>query len=208
MVEFVLHGFGESGSAYKAALMLELSKADWELRFVDFFKGETRSPDYLAINPMGEVPVLEHGEVVLSQSSVIQSYIAEQTKCFLPSDEAEAREVARWVAWDNHKFSGYIGTARFLNNFAPKDKRPTGVYEWLSGRLRIGYKILDAHLSTRSWVAGGAPTAADFAICSYLYYPEDFGFERASYPNIDRWLGDISALEHWAHPYDLMKRAF
>ena len=69
--EFKLYCFAQSGNAYKAALMLNLCGAKWEPRFVDFFGGETRTPEYRAINEMGEVPVLEHGAKRLSQSGVI-----------------------------------------------------------------------------------------------------------------------------------------
>ena len=56
----------------------------------------------------------------------------------------------------------------------------------------------------RDWIVGDAPTIADFACCGYLYYPEPFGFARAEWPNIDRWLSNIAALPGWKHPYDLM----
>ncbi|HHL22785.1 MAG TPA: glutathione S-transferase, partial [Aliiroseovarius sp.] len=67
-----LHCFGESGNAYKAAITLELSGLEWEPVFVDFFNGATRTPEFLALNPMGEVPVMEDKDIVLSQSGVIQ----------------------------------------------------------------------------------------------------------------------------------------
>ncbi|HEU0203750.1 MAG TPA: glutathione S-transferase, partial [Burkholderiaceae bacterium] len=61
MAEYTLYCFAQSGNAYKPALMLALSGADWQPRWVDFFNGETRAPEYRAnINEMGEVPVLEH----------------------------------------------------------------------------------------------------------------------------------------------------
>ena len=63
MAEYKLHCFAQSGNAYKVALMLELAGADWEPVWVDFFHGATRTPEYLELNEMGEVPVLEHGEL-------------------------------------------------------------------------------------------------------------------------------------------------
>ena len=75
-----LYCFGESGHSYKAALALELAGCDWQPVFVDFFNGETRTEAYRKdINNMGEAPVLVDGEIKLSQSGVIQSYIAEKT---------------------------------------------------------------------------------------------------------------------------------
>ncbi|GLQ34957.1 glutathione S-transferase [Amylibacter marinus] len=206
--DYRLYCFGESGNAYKAALMLELCSLDWQAEFVDFFNGEARSADFLKINPMGEVPVLVHGDVTMTQSGVIQDYITDQTGQFAPQDEIEAREVLRWVLWDNHKLSSQAGVARFLNNFLPKDKRPVGAYDFLQGRLRAAYTVLNGHLADREWVAASGPTAADFSCCGYLYYPEEFGFKRSDWPHIDRWLKRISQLDGWKHPYDLMQPAF
>ena len=84
MAEYTLHCFAQSGNAYKAALMLELAGADWVPRQVDYFNGETRTSAYRAINPMGEVPVLQHGGLLLSQSGVILDYLAERYPQFGP----------------------------------------------------------------------------------------------------------------------------
>lgn len=202
-----LYGFGESGNAYKVALMLQLTSTPWDLHFVDFFKGEARSPAFLKLNEMGEVPVLVDGDEVLTQSGMILDHLAEKTGRFGGATAAETREVWRWILWDNHKLSTQIGTARFLANFLPEDKRPAGVVPFLQGRLKAAYKVLDAHLAGRDWIVGSGPTIADFSCCSYLYYPEPFGFDRAEWPNINRWLDRIAALPGWAHPYDLMPRA-
>ncbi len=193
--------FGESGNAYKAALTMELAGYDWTPVYVDFFNGEARSPGFRAINEMGEVPVLREGDLTLTQSAVIQMHVAEQTGRFLGRDR---NETLRWLMFDNHKLSGQAGTARFLMNFLPERKRPQPVIDWLQGRLRAAYTVLNDHLATRDWVADTDPTIADFACCSYLYYPEPFGFDRAEWPDIDRWLGGLSALPGWKHPYDLM----
>src|SRR5258706_5467598 len=84
LAQYRLYCFAQSGNAYKAALMLALCNADWEPRFVDFFNGETRTPEYRAINVMGEVPILEHGSLRLAQSGVILDYLAERLQQFGP----------------------------------------------------------------------------------------------------------------------------
>ena len=203
-----LYGFGESGNAYKVALMMTLSGQPFDLRFVDFFKGGARRPEFLALNEMGEVPVLVDGDAVLSQSGLILSHLSARVGQFGGTSTAEQREVLRWLLWDNHKLSSQIGTCRFLMNFLPEDKRPVGVVPYLQARLKAAYAVLNRHLETRDWLVGTAPTIADFSCCSYLYYPEPFGFDRADWPAIARWLDRIAALPGWAHPYDLMPRAF
>lgn len=201
-----LHCFGESGNSYKAALALELAGADWEVVFVDFFKGHARSDEFRTLNAMAEAPLLEDGDVRLSQSGAIQQYISDKTGMFGGS-QASKYEVLRWVLWDNHKLSSQAGMTRFLMNFLPEDKRPAEVIAFSQGRLKAAYGVLNAHLEGRDWIVGDGLTNADLSCCGYLYYPEPFGFDRKTHPNIDRWLGNIASVPGWKHPYDLMPRA-
>ena len=199
-----LYCFGESGNAYKCALALTLAEMDWEPVFVDFFNGGTRTPEFRAINPMGEVPVLVDGETTLTQSGVILDYISSKSGKLGGRSAAERREVLRWLFWDNHKLSGVIGPARFIANFVAEDKRPAGAIPFLQGRLKAAYTILNDHLGRQTWLAGAGATVADLSCSGYLYYPEPFGFTRTDWPHIDAWLTRIAALPGWKAPYDLM----
>lgn len=199
-----LYCFGESGHSYKVALMLELAGIDWEPVFVDFFNGEARSAAYReTVNEMGEAPVMVDGDVKLSQSGVIQQYLVDKSGKF-GGAPADKYEVLRWVLWDNHKLSSQAGVTRFLMNFLAAEKRPAEAIAFLQGRCKVAYGILNAHLENREWMVGDGPTVADFSCCSYLYYPEPFGFDRADWPHINSWLDRISALPGWKNPYDLM----
>ena len=199
-----LYCFGESGNAYKCALALTFADMDWEPIYVDFFNGGARTPEFRAINEMGEVPVLLDGETTLTQSGVILDYISSKTGKLGGKSAAERREVLRWLFWDNHKFSTMIGNTRFLMNFLPADKRPEAVIAFQQGRLKAAYAVLNDHLTQRTWVAGEAMTIADLSCAGYLYYPEPFGFSRADWPAIDAWLDRIAATPGWKPPYDLM----
>lgn len=198
-----LYCFGESGNAYKAALALELSGLDWEPVYVDFFNGETRGEAFREINPQGEAPAMVDGDITLSQSGVIQQYITDKTGKFGGTPE-DKYEVLRWVLWDNHKLSSQVGMTRFLMNFLPEDKRPADVITFMQGRLKAAFTTLNTHLEGREWIVGDSITNADLSCCSYLFYPEPFGFDRADWPHIDAWLTRISDLPGWKHPYDLM----
>ncbi len=198
-----LYCFGESGNAYKAALTLELCGISWEPVFVDFFNGAARTPEFRAINEMGEVPVLVDGDFSLTQSGAIQQYAVDQSGK-LGGRAEDKYEVLRWLLWDNHKLSSQAGATRFLMNFLPPEKRPAEAIAFLQGRLKAAYTVLNAHLEGRNWVVGDALTIADTACCGYLFYPEPFGFERADWPNIDAWLTRIQETPGWKHPYDLM----
>ena len=200
-----LYCFGESGHSYKAALALQLAEIDWTPIFVDFFNGETRSDQYRnQVNEMGEAPVLVDGDIKLTQSGVIQNYLYNRTGKHGGKDEAEKLEILRWILWDNHKLSSFAGNTRFLMNFFPKDKRPQPVIDFNLARLKSSYGILENALTDKDFLVGNSISHADMTCCAYLYYPEPFGFERDDWPNIDRWLGNISTTPGWRHPYDLM----
>lgn len=201
----VLYCFGESGNAYKAALALELAGIPWQPRHVDFFRGEARTPEFRAINPMGEVPVLDTGDEIMTQSGVIQHWVMDTTGK-LTGDSA--RNVLRWTIFDNQKVSGVAGPLRFLMNFLPEDKRNADVIAFHVGRLKAALQVLEGELSQRDWLAGDAISCADISCAGYLFYDEPFSFTRADYPAIDAWLTRISETPGWKHPYDLMERAF
>lgn len=98
MSEYQLYCVAESGNAYKAALMLALCGADWSPIRVDYFDGATRELDYREeLNQMGEIPVLKHGDLLLSQSGVILDYLSKRFQRFGPENEFESREILRWI---------------------------------------------------------------------------------------------------------------
>ncbi len=203
MSEYTLYCFAQSGNAYKAALMLNLCSADWAPRFVDFFSGETRTPEYRErINEMGEVPVLEHRDKRFAQSGVILDYLAATLGKFGSANDDERREILRWILWDNHKLTSYIATLRFFIQFQKTGETP--VTEFLRGRMKGALGILDKHLAGQPFAAGQRLTIADLSMCGYLYWPDEFGVSWAEYANIGAWLERIKSQPGWAHPYELM----
>jgi glutathione S-transferase len=202
MARFTLYCFAQSGNAYKAALMLNLCGADWEPRFVDFFNGETRTPEYRRINEMGEVPVLVDGERRLTQSGAILHHLAETLNRFGPENEEERHEILRWILWDNHKLTSYIATLRYLTTIMRTGE--TEVTKFLRGRVRSALGVLDGHLKGTTHVVGGRPTIADLSLVGYLFWPDEFGVSWDDHPGIAPWLERIRALPGWVHPYELM----
>ncbi len=206
MADFELYCFAQSGNAYRVALMLNLIGADWRPIFVDFFKGETRTPEYRAkVNEMGEAPVLVHGDRKLSQSAVCLTYLAERSGKFQPQGEDERLEALRWIIFDNQKVGGFLGPYRFLRSLAPSPPDPA-VLTFLKARIDNSLAIVDKRLAGRPFLIGERPTIADLSMCGYMYYPsEEFGFDiPAAHPNIGGWLDRLKALPGWRHPYDLM----
>lgn len=203
MAEYTLHCFAQSGNAYKPALMLQVAGADWEPRFVDFFNGETKTPEYRAINVMGEVPVLEHRGRCISQSGVILDYLAEVLDRYGPESNEERREILRWLLFDNHKFTSYTATYRYMK--ALMANPDPAVMAAFRTRAENAWKVLDAHLRGRDWVVGRRPTMADFSLAGYVFFDDEIGVDWAGeFPAIAAWRERIKAMPNWKHPYDLM----
>lgn len=203
MAEYTLYCFAQSGNAYKPALMLALCGADWAPRWVDFFNGETRTPEYRSnVNAMGEVPVLEHRGRRFSQSGVILDYLSRTLGRYGWNDEDERREIMRWILWDNHKLTANIATLRFFVQFMKTGETP--VTEFLRGRVKSALGILEKHLAAQPCAIGGGLTIADLSMCGYLYWPEEFGVSWSEWPSIGAWLERIRAEPGWVHPYELM----
>jgi glutathione S-transferase len=203
MADYRLHCFAQSGNAYKAALMLELTGLDWEPLHVDFFNGGTRTSAWRQVNPMGEVPVLQTPDgLTLTQSGVILDYLAGVTGRFGPKDEAGRREILRWLLWDNHKLTANLATGRFLKLFLAADKRNPDVITFLLGRFAAALKVLEDHLATRDWIVGNGPTIADLSCAGYIFFLDEVDLTPG--PAVSRWADRIAALPGWRHPYDLM----
>jgi glutathione S-transferase len=209
VAKYKLHCFSQSGNSYKVALYLNCAGIDWEPVFVDFFKGATREPRWReSVNEMGEAPVLEFDGRKLSQSGVILTYLSELTDQFAAADESERMEVLRWVLFDNHKFTSYLATYRFLKAFAQPAPDPK-VVEFLKGRFDAAAAIVDKHLAGSKFMVGSKPTIADFSLAGYVFYPvEEHGYDWAkSHPNIHAWTERLRALPGWKGPYELMPGA-
>lgn len=204
MSEYRLYCVGESGNAYKVALMLNLCGCDWRPVFVDYFQGETRGAAYRSnVNEQGEVPVLEHQGQRLTQSGAILTYLAERTGKF-GGKENQRLEVLRWLLFDNHKFTSYFATLRFMVGI--QRSGDPAVIEFLRGRVLGAFGIVEQHLASRAFMLGDEPSIADISMVGYHYYEEETGIDRASFPNLSAWTRRIAALPGWKPPYELMPR--
>lgn len=201
MAEYRLHCFAQSGNAYKVALALALAGADWEPVWVDFFGGAQRHPDFVALNIMAEVPVLEHAGTTLSQSGIILDYLAGTLGRFRPADP---REAWRWILWDNHKLTSSLATWRFMANFLPEEKRSADVIAFLKGRAVTALKVLDRHLDGRDWIVGDELSTADLSCVGYMFYRDEYDFDWRTVPNVVAWRDRIAAQPRWKPPYELM----
>lgn len=206
MAKYRLHAFCQSGNCYKVALYLACAGLDWEPVLVDFWNGETRTPEWRSrVNAMGEVPVLEAGGIMHAQSGAILSHLAEETGKFAPKGARAREEALRWILYDNYRFTNYFATRRFLRSFAPDPPDPA-VLAFLKGRADAALGVVDKHLESRAFVLGEEPSIADFSLSGYMFYPaEETGYDlAASHPAIDAWRERIREFPGWRGPYELL----
>ena len=138
----------------------------------------------------------------LSQSGAILTWLAETTGHFAPA-ENQRIEALRWILFDNHKLTSYTATLRFLRTFT-KDPDPA-VIAFLRTRAEGAWKVLDAHLATRAYVAADRLTIADISLCGYLFWPEEIGVgDWSGFPHLAQWLERIRSEPRWVAPYDLV----
>ena len=204
-IRYRLHCFPESGNSYKIALLLSLLGQAWEPLWVDYFKGGTRTAAWRSeVNEMGEVPVLEDGSDQLTQSAVIMIHLATRHQRFQAQTESQQYEILRWLFWDNHKFTGYMATYRYLRTFV--DQPDESVLAFFKSRVDTALGIAEEHLRTKDFMVGDKATIADLSMCGYLFYPSDeIGYEfHRTHPAIASWLARLASMPGWKSPYDML----
>ena len=205
MTHYRLHYFPESGNSYKLALMLTLCGEAFEPVWTDFGGGVTRTPQWrAAVNPMGEIPVLEEDGRKLTQTAPILLRLADKYGRFGGRSEDERYEILRWLFWDNQKLSGYMATYRYMRAFTPSPD--PAVLKFLKWRVDDFLRILETRLVGQGFVVGNEATITDISMIAYLSFPTiESGYDfAASHPAIDAWLKRMAALPGWKPPYELL----
>ena len=205
-----LHGFAQSGNTFKVAFLLRALGLPWQpvgMAFADFVGGVARNPAWReSINEMGEVPVLEdESGRKFTQSGVILTMLAEEHGRFGARDGDERREILRWLFFDNHKFTSYFATWRFMKSFAASAPDPA-VAAFLRSRIDSAFGIADKHLAGRAYIVGDALTIADISLSGYMFYPaEESGYVlEERFPNLAAWRERLRKAPGWGDPYEVL----
>jgi glutathione S-transferase len=172
---------------------------------VDLRNGEQRTPDYLAINPNGKVPLLIDGDLHLWESTAIMVHLAVKAGSDLwPSDARGQVEVLRWLSWDLTHFSRHGATLYFEHVIKAYiglgEPRPAAVEE-ATGFFRNFAAVLDAHLATREFLVDGKLSIADFSVGVLLPWAREARLPIEEFPNVVRWHERMLALPAWREPF-------
>lgn len=190
-----LHTFAVSGNAWKVRLLLSMLKVPFEAVMIDMKQGGHKKPEFLKINPRGQVPVIEDDGHVIWDSTACLVYIARKHggEQWLPTDAAGMAEVQQWLAFSNNEIHYGLQWARARK----LGIRAAGSYDEYAGYGRAGLAILEAHLQSKEWLALGRPTVADIACYPYVAVAHEGDIDIKPYPSVLAWSRRIEALPGW-----------
>lgn len=188
-----LYDHPASGNCMKARILLRQLDLPYEPVTVDLFRRETRTPEHLARNPDGRVPVLEtDGGVMIPESGAILLHLAEGT-AFLPASGLERTRVHQWMFFEQNRLEGDLAMARFIK-LTGRDVRYPEVFEHRLARGRDALATLDRALADgRAFIAGDAYTVADIALYAYAHCGGDAGADLSEHPHVVGWLERVAA---------------
>ncbi|PZM15140.1 glutathione S-transferase family protein [Rhizobium tubonense] len=180
-----------SGHAHRARLFLSLIDADAEIIEVDMRAGEHKAPAFLALNPFGQIPVLDDDGVIITDSNAILVYLAKKSadRTWLPEDAAGAAAVQRWLSVAAGEIAYGPCAARLVTVFGAKFDANEVI-----ARAHAILKLIDAQLARRQWIAADHPTIADVALYSYIARAPEGNVDRYAYRHVSAWLARVEAL--------------
>lgn len=190
--KLILHGM-QSPNVIKVILMLEECGLDYELRHTAVFNQAQFEPEFLKLNPLGKVPVLEDPRlgIPLAESGAILFWLAEREGRFLPTQQPARAEVMQWLMVQMANYGPMLGQFTHFN-IAPPDTAPYARQRYGAIAEKLN-RLLDDRLSSREWLAGGEYSIADMATQPWAWYVERHGFDPAAYPALVEWRTRIAA---------------
>lgn len=187
----LIHSFPLSGHAHRVVLFASLAGISHQVVDVDLAAGAQKSAGFLAKNPAGQVPVLEDGDTIISDSNAILVYLARRyAPAWMPTDAVGEAQVQKFLTLAAGELAFGPAAARLVNVFnAPVDINVAhSVAERMLGKLEV-------HLEGREWLVGSSPTIADVAIYSYTAHAPEGDISLEPYPNVKRLLASVEALD-------------
>jgi glutathione S-transferase len=186
-----VYGMADSGNCYKVKLALEQLELPYRWVEVSTAKGETRTQEFLARNPNGQVPTvqLEDGQY-LPESGAILCYLAEGTP-LLPAERLERARVLQWMFFEQYSHEPCIAVARAILRYQPPDSPRRAELARLRERGDKALGVMQQHLETSNYFAGANYSIADIALYAYTHCAADGGFELARYPAVVAWLARV-----------------
>lgn len=186
-----LHEYASSGNCYKIRLLLNQLGIAYQRVPTDILKGESRTPQFLAMNPVGKTPVLEiQSGQYLAESNAIIYYLADGTD-FLPADRWERAQVMQWLFFEQYSHEPNIATVRFWISIAKQSDQKR---EAIVQKQQLGYaalQVMENHLAKHDYFVGNRYSIADIALYAYTHVAEEGDFDLSKFPAILAWFDRI-----------------
>lgn len=187
-----LYDYLESGNGYKVRLLLHQLARPFERIELDIVAGATRTPEFLAHNPNGRIPLLELEDGThLAESNAIQWYLADGT-AFLPEDPVERAQVLQWMFFEQYSHEPNIATLRFWHFAGLVDAHRDALAEKLE-RGHAALAVMERHLASQPFFVVSRYSIADIALYAYTHVAPEGGFELGPYPAVRGWLARVAA---------------
>lgn len=190
-----IYGDTHSGNCYKLKLLCSLLSIQHEWVAVDILKGESRTPDFLKLNPNGKIPLLvtDTGEC-LAESNAILFYLA-RNSYLLPDDALQQARVLQWQFFEQYSHEPYIAVARFIARYLglPDDRKAEYESKQAGGNRALA--VMEEQLQNSHFLVGDQCTIADISLYAYTHVASEGGFDLSAYPAISQWLYRIQHLK-------------
>ena len=186
-----VYGMSVSGNCHKVRMVLEALGQPYQWTEIDTVAGETRTPEYLAMNANGKVPVLEiEPGVYLPESNAIISYLADGS-VLMPTERLERARVLQWLFFEQYSHEPYIAVARFLRRFHPDPEAQRALADSKMAGGNRALDVMESHLRSHPFFVGGRYTIADVALFAYTHVAHEGGFDLARLPAVEAWLSRV-----------------
>lgn len=183
-----VYGYSSSGNCHKLRLLLTQLEREFKWVEVDSTVGETRTPEYLAKNPNGKVPMIELDDGrVMTESNAILCWLAEGTP-YWAGDAWQRAQVLSWMFFEQYSHEPYIAVARFVRGWTPLDSPRRATLPQLRERGNQALAVMEQHLKANEWFSGQAYGIADIALFAYTDVAGEGGFDLTAYPAVQAWL--------------------
>ncbi len=192
-----VYGYSPSGNCHKLRILLRQlgRRLDQDYRWIetDSAHGATRTPEYLAKNPNGRVPMIELDDGrIMVESNAILCWLAEGTQYF-SGDAWQRAQALSWMFFEQYSHEPYIAVARFICGWAPMDSPRRADLPKLRERGHQALAVMEKHLTANAWFNCERYGIADIALFAYTHCADDGGFDLAAYPAIQAWLDRVRA---------------
>ena len=197
---YKLYSMQRSGNSYKVRLALALLNTPYDVVEIDILRGESRTPDFLAKNPSGHVPLLEVEEGrYLAESNAILWYVANGTS-LSPESRIERAEALQWMFFEQHALEPNIGAAYFWLALVRGGRtlQTHALEDWME-RGYAALQVMENHLKTHDYFAANQLTVADIALYGYTHVADRCDFDLSTFPAIRAWLRRVEQSPRLRH---------